>query len=100
ATTRHADVILQPPSPLQRSHYDLGFWLFSLRNYANYSPAVLPVEDGQLDEWKILAKLALIAQGMGAGADPSIVDDLMIDTLAEHAGGFAVYPLATRVGPE
>jgi anaerobic selenocysteine-containing dehydrogenase len=99
-TTRHADVILPPPSPLQRSHYDLGFWLFSLRNYANYSPAVLPLDDVQLDEWRILAKLALIAQGMGAEADPSIVDDLMINTLAEHAGGFDVSQLAPRVGPE
>src|SRR5207248_570149 len=83
-TTRHADVILPPPSPLQRSHYDLAFWLFSLRNVANYSPPVLPLDDGDLDEWKILAKLALIAQGMGADADPAVVDDLLIGGMVQQ----------------
>ncbi|MBT8240973.1 MAG: molybdopterin-dependent oxidoreductase, partial [Acidimicrobiia bacterium] len=48
-TTRHADVILPPPSPLQKSHYDLALLQFGVRNIANYSPAVLPLEDGQMD---------------------------------------------------
>ena len=99
-TTRHADVLLPPPSALQRSHYDVAFWSFSLRNYAKYSAPVLPLEDGQCDEWRILARLALIASGMGAGADPSAVDDIVIDSLARSAGGFDVAQLAPRVGPE
>ena len=37
-TTRHADVILPVPSPLQRSHYDLAFYQLAVRNVANYSP--------------------------------------------------------------
>ena len=84
-TSRHAHVVLPPPSPLQRSHYDLAFWQFSLRNVANYSPPVLPLDDGDLDEWKILAKLALIAQGMGADADPAVVDDLIIGGMVQQA---------------
>ena len=47
--------------------------------------------------------LALIAQGLGAGADPAIVDDLMIRTLAEQAGrdpDEVVAQLAPRVGPD
>jgi len=36
-TTRHADVILPPPSHLERSHYDLIFTSFAVRNIANYS---------------------------------------------------------------
>ena len=40
-TTRHADVILPVPSPLERSHYDLAFYQLSIRNVANYSPPVL-----------------------------------------------------------
>ncbi|MCU1449262.1 MAG: anaerobic dehydrogenase, typically selenocysteine-containing, partial [Acidimicrobiales bacterium] len=99
-TTRHADVLLPPPSALQRGHYDIAFWSFSMRNYAKYSAPVLPLEDGQLEEWKILAKLALIVQGMGAEADPSVADDLMIQTLAQQAGGFDVSLLEPRVGPE
>jgi anaerobic selenocysteine-containing dehydrogenase len=102
-TTRHADVVLPPPSALQRSHYDLAFWQFSLRNYANYSAPVLPLGDGDMEEWKILAKLALIAQGMGAEADPAVADDLVIRTMAQQAGrdpDEVVAELAPRVGPE
>ena len=42
-TTRHADVILPPPSALEKSHYDLALLNFAVRNVANYSPAVLPM---------------------------------------------------------
>jgi anaerobic selenocysteine-containing dehydrogenase len=71
-----------------------------MRNYAKYSAPVLPLDDGQLEEWKILAKLALIAQGIGADADVSVVDDLLLDALARSAGGFDVSVLEPRVGPE
>jgi len=102
-TSRHAHVIFPAPSALTRGHYDLGFYQLAIRNVANYSPAVLPPEPGAMEEWKILCKLALIAQGMGAGADPSIVDDLAIRGLAEAAGrdpDEVVAELAPRVGPE
>ena len=46
-TTRHADVILPAPSPLQRSHYDLAFYQLSVRNVANYSPPVLRARPGR-----------------------------------------------------
>ena len=95
-TTRHADVILPPPTPLQKSHYDLALLQLALRNVANYSPAVLPLADGQLDEWKILARLALITQGMGAGADPAVVDDLVVQTLIGAAVGDETSPVAGR----
>jgi anaerobic selenocysteine-containing dehydrogenase len=84
-TTRHADVILPPPSPLARGHYDLAFYLFALRNVANYSPPVYDLEPGQLDEWQILSKLALAAQGLGADADPAIADDAAIRVLVDRA---------------
>jgi anaerobic selenocysteine-containing dehydrogenase len=51
-TTRHADVILPVPTALQKGHYDLALLQVALRNVANYSPAVLPLDEGQLDEWK------------------------------------------------
>lgn len=102
-TARLAHVVLPPPSPLTRGHYDLGFYQFALRNIANYSPPVLPPEEGSMEEWRILSKLALIAQGMGADADPAIVDDLAVRALAERAGLDAddtLAELAPRVGPE
>jgi anaerobic selenocysteine-containing dehydrogenase len=83
-----------------------------VRNVANYSPAVIPLADGQPDEWEVLARLALVLQGMGADADPSVVDDLAIRTLVEHAVADETSPvrgrdvdevlddLAPRTGPE
>jgi anaerobic selenocysteine-containing dehydrogenase len=111
-TTRHADVILPPPSPLARGHYDLAFYLFALRNVANYSPPVFPLEPGQLDEWQILSKLALAAQGLGADADPALADDAAIRVLVDRAVADPCSPLherdtddvlaalAPRTGPE
>jgi len=78
-TTRYADVILPSPSQLERSHFDLVFTGFSVRNVANYSEPVFERAADQPDEWEILLKLAGIAQGMGANADVSVVDDFTLD---------------------
>ncbi|MGH9114092.1 MAG: molybdopterin dinucleotide binding domain-containing protein [Acidimicrobiales bacterium] len=99
-TTRHADVILPVPSALQKPHYDLALLQLALRNVANYSPAVLPLDDGQPDEWQVLARLALVAQGMGAGADPAVVDDLVVRTLVAAAVGDETSPVAGREADE
>jgi anaerobic selenocysteine-containing dehydrogenase len=95
-TTRHADVILPVPNALQKGHYDVALLQLALRNVANYSPPVLPLEEGQLDEWHILARLALVAQGMGAGADPAIVDDLTVRALVGAAVADETGPIAGR----
>ncbi len=79
-TTRHADVILPPPSHLERSHYDVVFTGFSIRNVANFSEPVLPKPEDQPDEWEILVKLAGIAKGLGADVDPSVIDNVNLDT--------------------
>ncbi len=84
-TTRHADVVLPPPSQLQRGHYDVLLWQFAVRNVANYSPPVLPLEEGRPDEWEIIAKLTLIAQGMGVDADPADADDLVLASMVAGA---------------
>ncbi|MEY2448787.1 MAG: hypothetical protein QOH79_2263 [Acidimicrobiaceae bacterium] len=111
-TTRHADVILPVPDPLSKSHYDLALLQLGLRNVANYSPAVLPLAAGEPDEWEVLARLALVLQGMGADADPAVVDDLAIRSLVEHAVADDTSPvhgkdvddvieaLTPRTGPE
>jgi anaerobic selenocysteine-containing dehydrogenase len=75
-TTRHAHVILPVPSALQKQHYDVALYNLALRNVANWSDAVLPLDEGQLDEWEVMAKLAMICQGAGPDADPAVVDDL------------------------
>jgi anaerobic selenocysteine-containing dehydrogenase len=82
-TTRHAEVILPPPSPLAKSHYDLGFYGLSIRNVANWSEAIVPA-DGP-EESEILARLSLILSGQGASADTAIVDDLLVTAMLSRA---------------
>jgi anaerobic selenocysteine-containing dehydrogenase len=76
-TSRHAHVILPPPSPLERAHYDLAFTQLSIRNIAHYSPPVFPRQAATPDEWEILLRLTSIAAGHGASADPTGLDDLI-----------------------
>ena len=76
-TTRHADVILPPPAPLEKSHYDLAFSGLSVRNVVNYSPAI--IETGAPQEWEIYARLALVAGGADPTAPPSQITDLLAD---------------------
>ncbi len=64
-TTRHADVILPAPGPLEKSHYDLALYQLAARNVANYSPALLDSEVPQ--EWETLARLGAIFAGHGPG---------------------------------
>lgn len=82
-TTRFAHVILPPPSPLARSHYDLAFNSLAVRNVANYSPPI--VETDGLAESDILARLALVASGQGATADPTIIDGMLLDAILQRA---------------
>jgi anaerobic selenocysteine-containing dehydrogenase len=95
-TTRHADVILPVPTALQKGHYDLALLQLAIRNVAHYSPPVLPLADGQPDEWQVLSKLALILQGMGSDADPAIVDDLVLRTLVDATVADEHGPVAGR----
>ncbi|HEX8803195.1 MAG TPA: molybdopterin oxidoreductase family protein [Acidimicrobiales bacterium] len=95
-TTRHADVILPVPTALQKGHYDLALLQLALRNVAHYSPPLLPLDGGQLPEWEVLARLALVMQGMGAGAEPALVDDLMVQSLVGAAVADETGPVAGR----
>ena len=101
-STRHADVILPAPSPLQREHYDLALYQLAIRNVANYSPPVLPLEPGQPDEWETLLRLAGIAAGQGVMADVGPLDDLVARELARREGADVealLAAVAPRTGP-
>lgn len=56
-TTKHADIILPPPSPLERPHYDLVFNHLAVRNYAKYSETLFEREKGALSEAQIFLDL-------------------------------------------
>ena len=84
-TTRHADVILPAPEPLEKSHYDLVLYQLAARNVANYSPAVFERNgSGAPDEWQIFLRLAGIVAGQGPDADVDALDDLVARTLAQR----------------
>jgi anaerobic selenocysteine-containing dehydrogenase len=96
-TTRHADVILPAPSPLEKPHYDIALYMFAVRNVANYSPALMDPPAGMLHEWETLLALTAIAAGMGPDADLAALDDLV----AAEAGRLnGVEPDGSLRGPE
>ncbi|MEU4830575.1 molybdopterin-dependent oxidoreductase [Streptosporangium sp. NPDC023615] len=84
-TTRHANVILPPPRTTQSPHYDLSLLSFAVRNYARFSPPVLPLEPGRPSEAEIMARLTMIASGQGADADPASLDELILERMLERA---------------
>ncbi|MCF6475901.1 molybdopterin oxidoreductase family protein [Nonomuraea sp. MG754425] len=75
-TTRHANVILPPPRVLQSGHYDFTLLGFAVRNYARYSPPLLPL-DGRPSEAQILARLAVIASGLEGDLDAFVIDETL-----------------------
>ena len=50
-------VILPPTSPLERSHYDLRFNAFAVRNVAKYSPPMFERGADQRHDWEICVEL-------------------------------------------
>jgi anaerobic selenocysteine-containing dehydrogenase len=76
-TTRHADVILPGPTPLEHAHYDLAFYQLAIRNVANFTPPVVPRDRSMPEEWETLLRLAGIAAGQGAGADVEAIDGIV-----------------------
>ncbi|OLF13280.1 molybdopterin-dependent oxidoreductase [Actinophytocola xanthii] len=94
-TSRHADVVLPGPSPLERPHYDLLLYQLAVRNVANWTPALLPTDLPQ--EWETLLRLTAIVSGMGPDADVAALDDLVAAEAARRAG---LEPAADRRGPE
>lgn len=82
-TTRHANVILPPPTALERSEYQMAFIGLSVRNFAQWSP---PMFDSPcLQEHEILGRLALIFTGPDAGDDPSVIDAMLLDGALQSA---------------
>ena len=96
-TTRHADVILPAPSPVEKSQYDLAFYQLSIRNVANYSPALMDPPAGMLQEWETLLALTGIVTGQGPDADIAAIDDVVAAELARLNG---VESDASLRGPE
>lgn len=95
-TTRHAHVILPPPRPAQTPHYDVALTGLAVRDYARYSPPVVPLPDGRPDEAAILARLAVIASGADAAADPAALDEMIITSALTRAAALTGSPVHGR----
>ena len=98
-TTRHADVILPGPAPLEDAHYDVSFTQLSHRNHARYSPPVLARADGMPDEWESMLRIGAIAQGLGAHADLDALDDAALEEELKRAVGDAAGAVMAALVP-
>jgi len=56
-TTKHANIILPPPSHLEIDHYDLIFNLISVSNNVKFSEALFKSQNEQLYDWEIAKEL-------------------------------------------
>ncbi len=95
-TTRHAHVILPPPSPLERSHYDLAFYQLSTRNIAHYSLPVFARAPGQPDEWEILLRLMGAVAGRYRETPIAALDEAVARQLIAAEAHTAGSPVAGR----
>ena len=57
-TSRHANIILPPVSPLERDHYDVTFNNFAVHNVAKYSKALFAKDKNAKHDWQIYLELA------------------------------------------
>lgn len=95
-TTRHADIILPPISPLERGHYDLLLHVLAVRNTAKYTPRLFePLADSR-DDWEILLGLQERLQGLRG--QRRLRDRLMYAAL-RRMGADGLLDLGLRLGP-
>ncbi|MGB5702092.1 MAG: molybdopterin oxidoreductase family protein [Polyangiales bacterium] len=95
-TSRHADIILPPVSPIERSHYDLALYLTAVRNVAKYSPRPFEAEEGQLDDWEILSELSC---RLAARRHGKLSRQYLTAMAAKKAGPERVLDIGLRLGP-
>ncbi|MGD8825772.1 MAG: molybdopterin oxidoreductase family protein [Myxococcales bacterium] len=95
-TSRHADVILPPVSPIQRSHYDLALYLTAVRNVSKYSPPAFALREGELDDWQILTELTC---RLAARRHGKLSKQYLTARATQKAGPERVLDLGLRLGP-
>lgn len=97
-TTRHADVILPPTAALERSHYDLIFSMFAVRNFAKYSEALYDAGPDSRHDWQILLELAHRLEKRRKGGRLPIRSELGWRTF-KQLGPDPILDLLLRAGP-
>ena len=95
-TSRHADIILPPVSPIERSHFDLALNLTAVRNVAKYSSIPFDTPHDQYDDWEILAELT---SRLIALRDGRLGKRYLKSRAARRAGPERILDLGLRFGP-
>ncbi len=110
-TTRHADVILPPTSPLEHDHYDIGFHVNAIRNTTRMNEPVFDKPEGTLHDWEIFNELGRrFAEQLGRESRNTppprdLVDmalqagpyQLSLAKLEEHPSGVDLGPLKPQL---
>lgn len=86
-TTRHADVVLPGVSPLEELHFPFSFQQLSTRNVARFSDPLFEVDEGQMPEWQIMYKLALIVSGQDEAVSVEAMDEMILTGRVNSALG-------------
>lgn len=120
-TAAHADVVLPPPSVLERSHFDVAFTSLSIRNVVNYSAPTFEKPDDHPAEWEILLALsgalqtldttaaqmdeagasALLHKALTNEASPAFGSDEAIawEAVSAYSGPERILDIRLRTGP-
>jgi anaerobic selenocysteine-containing dehydrogenase len=87
-TTRHADLIFPPTSPLEHDHYDIAFHNLAIRNTARYNPAIFDKPEGAFHDWEIFSELGeRLAERLDLAPMPRMAPDRLVDS-ALRAGPY------------
>ncbi len=95
-TTRHANVILPPCSPLERAHYDLALNAFGVENSAKWVDPPIAKDADTRDDAEIITELALRLRLTGGPL--GAVRRLLMRT-SRRLDPEAIIDLALRIGP-
>lgn len=94
-TTRHANLILPPPSPLEREHFDIAFHLLAVRNTVRYARALFDPGPNARHDWQILVGLAKRLERHRGFSASKALQWAAIETL----GPEGLLDLGLRIGP-
>jgi anaerobic selenocysteine-containing dehydrogenase len=96
-TTRHADYILPPASPLETVEYDIALSLLAVRNVAHYSPALFEPPPDTRHDWEALAGLATrLLRGRGFRGR---ITAAALQATVKGLGADGLLDLVLRLGP-
>lgn len=95
-TTRHAHLILPPPSPLERGHFDVIFHLLAVRNTVRSAPALFDPGPGARHDWQILLGLA---RRLEEGRTGKRLGSWVRNAALERLGPEGLLDLGLRLGP-